>query len=489
MLTWALVGETFLGSSPYQSGSVGGQRWNFVAVEPSEPHEIEIKYLGQGGPVPGLDWKSVEHWHADGNILLDATPEGTLRVADVLSASSAPDVLTASNGFYGLDGTNTLFVFAGGSAQVVIPRSPKDWIVMAAETWYDDRERLRISGYVSSVTYEYNWNLRKYIYRTVKTTWFGYNPLSWGKYSSEFAECLPQWEINRKSSTDAAVATINRSYTATNRPRQIPTPEQVKSLVIHDLGEVIASSLIAQYDKLEQLHATAFDSVMKFDGNMLLLLSKFGGLGRTTIESMLQFAGSDMGLKDAASLWLSAQYGDKLSVSGLESLIRSIDREFLTIRTHTTRFVQGSSRVPLSFVDNERGVTADGYCATRIALKPKDFNAAMRLIRSAYEWDWMPSLGNTWDAVPLSFVVDWFVNIGDIYASIDRLVAARYYDVQAVLNTVKVIAHTTRLPEVEFTYYNRSLSKSLLLSVESVKLGLPSIVNWVNGAALFVGLS
>jgi hypothetical protein len=228
---------------------------------------------------------------------------------------------------------------------------------------------------------------------------------------------------------------------------------------------------------------------MKFDGNMLLLLSKVGGIGRTTIQSIVDFAGSEMGLRDAASLWLSSRYGDRLSVSGLEDLIRSIDREFLTIRLHTVPWVEGSARRPLTLFDEDRGVTATGYLSSRIALKPKDYNTAMRVIRNAYEWDWMPTLGNTWDAIPLSFVVDWFVNVGDIYASLDRLVAARYYDVLGVLNTVKVVATTTRCPGVEFTYYDREVSNNLQLSVASVQLGLPSAINWVNGAALFVGMS
>jgi hypothetical protein len=228
---------------------------------------------------------------------------------------------------------------------------------------------------------------------------------------------------------------------------------------------------------------------MKFDGNLTLLLSKLGGLGRTTIQSIVDFAGSEMGLRDAASLWLASRYGDRLSASGLEDLIRSVDREFLTIRYHTVPWIEGACRLPPSLVDEDRGVTGVGYLSSRIALKPKDYNTAMRVIRNAYEWDWMPTLGNTWDAIPLSFVVDWFVNVGDIYASLDRLVATRYYDVLGVLNTVKVVATTTRFPTVKFTYYDREVSNNLQLSVESVKLGLPSAVNWVNGAALVVGMS
>jgi hypothetical protein len=95
-------------------------------------------------------------------------------------------------------------------------------------------------------------------------------------------------------------------------------------------------------------------------------------------------------------------------------------------------------------------------------------------------------MSNVWDAIPLSFVVDWVVNVGDIYRSVDRMVAARYYDVAAVLNTVKTVATTPRLPGLTMTMYSRQVDHELHLTVDSVKAGLPSLVNCINGGSLLL---
>jgi hypothetical protein len=124
--------------------------------------------------------------------------------------------------------------------------------------------------------------------------------------------------------------------------------------------------------------------------------------------------------------------------------------------------------------------------ACRIAVSPKDDNALMRQIRKAYEWDYYPTLGNVWDMIPLSFVVDWFVNVSDIFESVDRMVQARYYDVASILQSVKAEGACPGFPGVVLSFYDRTLSNSLNLGVSSVKLGLPSAINIVDGISLFL---
>lgn len=488
MLTWVLLGASFSCSQPSSISAWADTYYvsAMAALPPAE--ELDVKYLQQQGHVSGLDWHGCQHWHVDGFLTLDVYQPTVTPVADI-RASSDPNVGQAnvSNGYYGIAKAKTLYApVGGGVATAVIRKSTNEALVVRAYADTTDGRTGKLCAMLETYTRRYNYTTRRY---------------EWGFASSAVRGFGIVYDPGRQPTLGAALRvvtprpnsaygfTINRVATNDCRPVAIPTRRQLTSLIAHELAQVVASAQEARYRALEELHAHSFDSVMKFDGNMTLLLSKLGGLGRTTIQSMIEFAGSNMGLKDAASLWLASRYGDRLSASGLESLVRSIDREFLTIRLHTVPWVEGSARQVLSLIDEDRGVRGAGYVSSRIALKPKDYNTAMRVIRNAYEWDWMPTLGNTWDAIPLSFVVDWFVNVGDIYASLDRLVAARYYDVLGVLNTVKVVATTTRFPTVEYTYYDREISKNLQLSVESVKLGLPSAVNWVNGAALFVGMT
>lgn len=489
MLNWVLLGASF---SCSQTSSVtrGTDVRRFCAMEAPPPAgELDVKYIQQQGHVPGLDWNGCQHWHVDGFLTLDVYQENILTIAD---ARTAPDPsvgqTTVCGGYYEVSSeTKTLYVpVDSGFATVITMKSATEALVFRAYARSTGKGTGKMGAMVEVYTKVYNRTTRRYEWGFRASSSKGVSVVFKPGGQPTLGSAL---RVVQPYDGSAVKYTISRVVVNECRPTAIPTQRQLTALIAHELAQVVASALEARYRALEELHANSFDSIMKFDGNLMLLLSKVGNLGRTTIESIAEFAGSEMGLKDAASLWLASRYGDRLSASGLEDLIRSIDREFLTIRLHTVRWVEGSARRSLNLVDEDRGVTGVGYVGSRIALKPKDYNTAMRVIRNAYEWDWMPTLGNTWDAIPLSFVVDWFVNVGDIYASLDRLVAARYYDVVGVINTVKVVATTTRYPTVTYTYYDRELSKNLQLSVESVKLGLPSAVNWVNGAALLVGMS
>lgn len=238
-------------------------------------------------------------------------------------------------------------------------------------------------------------------------------------------------------------------------------------------------------EAIPTLHARSFDQVEKFEGNFLVLLSKLDTFGQSTIKSFLDFAKSPGGAKDLASLWLANRYGDRLSISGVTDLVKAIDQEFLTIRTKTERFIRGNSRTTVPFSDGFFDAIAT--FGTNIAVTPRDYNGLMKLIRTAYEWDFYPTLANVWDAIPLSFVVDWIGNVGDVFASVDRMAQSHYYDVAMILQSARIEASDPIVPGVQHIYYERRFEHSLQLGVESFKLGLPSFINLIDGAALLCG--
>jgi hypothetical protein len=230
-----------------------------------------------------------------------------------------------------------------------------------------------------------------------------------------------------------------------------------------------------------ELHASSFDGVQKFDGNLLAFISELPSFGTTGVSSLIELLRSSPSKASIASFWLSNRYGDRLSFRDAKDLFQSFDRELFKART--TRYVISRGRLS-ELVSDGYFTDVNVFHACQLAVSPKDSNALMRAIRHAYEWDYYPSLGNVWDMIPLSFVVDWFVNVGDIYESVDRLVQARYYDVQRILQSVKAEATSPLFPTVRLSYYRRWLSSNLQLGVSSVELGLPSVLNVVDGLAL-----
>jgi hypothetical protein len=236
---------------------------------------------------------------------------------------------------------------------------------------------------------------------------------------------------------------------------------------------------------LPDLHASSFDGIQKFQGNFLVLLSKLQGAGLTTLNSIADLAGSGMSIQDFARYWLANRYGDRLALGGIADLISAFDKEFLSIKPYTVPYLVGKARTT-SYIE-VAGNQVAAYFSTMVALKPRDYNELMRLIRTAYEWDFYPSLGNTWDAIPLSFVVDWFINVSDIYNSVDRIVQAQYYDVLKVMNTYKCSLELPSFPQLRCTIYNRSFSSNMSLTTANLSVGLPNWINMIDGLSLIAG--
>lgn len=231
------------------------------------------------------------------------------------------------------------------------------------------------------------------------------------------------------------------------------------------------------------MQATSFDSINRFDGNMLALCVDLRHVGSSSVDVVTNLMKASKNPRKLASAWLSARYGDKLTYGDLVELFAGFNKSPWKV-TRFARFLLGRSRKSGSFIDQDFNDSYSMNC--EIAVKPDDLNALMKAVRTAYEWDFYPSLGNMWDLVPLSFVVDWFVDVSSIFEDIDRLVQARYYTVLKVLESIKASCASRTFPSVELSYYDRSLSNELSLGMSSVQLGLPSPINIVDGVSLIL---
>lgn len=101
------------------------------------------------------------------------------------------------------------------------------------------------------------------------------------------------------------------------------------------------------------------------------------------------------------------------------------------------------------------------------------------------------NLGNTWDLLPFSFVVDWFINIGDILQRLDHNSVISEMKIRSVMTSTK---HTYRSqPLTAFAcrsycygnYYRRSVDRSLPLGKLEVSLKNPG-AHLLDGTALII---
>jgi hypothetical protein len=475
---WRLIPDVIYGSKRYTDRWYQC-RYDFIVVDGVPGGTLDVDHLREkaGDSFSPLNWKSVEHWKVEGTWVVNDTSSQPNRSP---AQPIQPGQNAAHGGWTHPDESELVFVEVGDSAQLYTWNSKDSLSYSCVTTELDQNGVVWVNWYACSI-------------RRSGTKWRRERAMSSGdwKYPSPSAleedwhSLIPSHQGWIRRATNRV--TIDKQYSTGVSPQSLPTQSQLLRRVGAGVSTIVGASNTVLSSQLEGLHARAFDGLQAFDGNLLLLAGKLqSAIGSQTVRSLVDFARDPLSVGSAASYWLSTQYGDKLSVSGLASLIKSIDKAFLTVPSAGHRpYILGKSRASGSTVVDL--IPISWSCATNLALKPKDYNTLMRLIRNLMSWDAYLTLQNVWDAIPLSFVVDWFVNVGDILNSIDRMVAARYYDVAATLNSVKSTSSSPLTPGLSYTYYYRFVGSELHLGVDSPKVGLPGLVNCISGVSLLLG--
>lgn len=152
-------------------------------------------------------------------------------------------------------------------------------------------------------------------------------------------------------------------------------------------------------------------------------------------------------------LWLTFRYAIMPNVLLVEDLIKSMGEG-------ENEFIRFSQKRELSIVPFEvEGFTRTGDIPVTVrCFIKRQFNAA-ELANAPYSWNFAVSL---WELMPLSFVTDWFINIGDVIAAFTGS-TSQYKEV----STISVKTHTSNVTYVHeesqakvnvlFTGYTRNV--------------------------------
>lgn len=129
--------------------------------------------------------------------------------------------------------------------------------------------------------------------------------------------------------------------------------------------------------------------------------------------------------KVSSKAYLSGHYGLKLTVQDTRDISRAIEA---TDFTQPDQTLGGSSSVTVDLpaygysVAVDMRLTAvvgsydDKQLKTCESVRDSMTQLKNMVLRSGYELDALPTAANMWDLVPFSFVVDWFLPIGDYFA-------------------------------------------------------------------------
>lgn len=158
-----------------------------------------------------------------------------------------------------------------------------------------------------------------------------------------------------------------------------------------------------------QLAAEAYSSLAFSDINGIAFIKDAGEMGQafTSFAKTLRSIPSSR-IKAAAAAWLSVHYGFKLALLDTMTLKQELQKQSLrnsrkskcqSVTTFSRRNVQYTARYQVFYNEFD-----------------KLMETVDQLLRIS---DAVLTSENLWDMVPYSFVVDWFINVGDMLSAID----------------------------------------------------------------------
>lgn len=170
--------------------------------------------------------------------------------------------------------------------------------------------------------------------------------------------------------------------------------------------------------------------------------------------------------------WLKYRYVYKTTLSDIEEMTRFIIQGLDHSNTVTLR---GGMTTP------------GGTCRVRINAKLKDLDQFAFL----QKYGVAPDLYNIWDMIPYSFIVDWFVGIGDFAQQISNQQWAMNFNVVSCTTSWKWTDYIqTSLGSVPFTHYQRFVTSTappfVPYSTDTVS-DRTLIKRIIDGAALLLG--
>lgn len=150
------------------------------------------------------------------------------------------------------------------------------------------------------------------------------------------------------------------------------------------------------------------------------------------------------GIGAVAETYLASHYGLRLTIFDTQSIADAID----SIDTDTHQYQTAGGDKTLSFQGpNGNDVECKMHLKATIASYANEdmsvLSAMMNIGRALYDLDVVPTLSNLWDMVPMSFIVDWFLPVGDMleqreqnqYACTLRVRACHYSSKWSYTNT------------------------------------------------------
>lgn len=243
-------------------------------------------------------------------------------------------------------------------------------------------------------------------------------------------------------------------------------------------------------DSWGDLAADCYSQIKTWDGNAAaylrdtVLLAKAAKDTIALAKSVLVSKNPVQAAKSLASLFLTFRYGWCLQVKDTLSLL-AID--------YDRAYPHGLARRSSSRTYYRNGVPVTARCGVYFMPYSNKLTELEGFLRSV---DFEFTLENLWDFVPLSFVVDWFTGLGDLFGRMDAMAQLDSFDVRLTGRSIKtakslsyqqISGKTDWQGMINASYYKRAYqTKPIQPSLISYRNPSQKFDHWLEGTALIV---
>lgn len=237
------------------------------------------------------------------------------------------------------------------------------------------------------------------------------------------------------------------------------------------------------------------DQVSITDINVLGYLAGLKEVGGTA-KSLYKFLQDPKSVRKGAEAYLSARFGDRLTVSDTKSIFDDITGHLVDGLSNKVIPTRTRRHTTVDSANLFYPITSQTCIQTYHAwFAPNDYIGFDRAVSTLMQLGLWLDTKNAWDLVPLSFVVDWFVNVSEFFESVDRWVTNRYFSIISVMRSVRYETimdpslWTSKYPfltSVCHVRYFREVTHRLDSTPFCIEWSTPSLVNVLDGAALLI---
>lgn len=324
-------------------------------------------------------------------------------------------------------------------------------------------------------------------------------------YSYTFYSLSPTMASEFDWSTRQSFETIEKAYQAGSNMGEIPTKTSYTIYATYGIirySQMLTPSIIAQtVDRVVKTLINRKDNlpVEQHFGDLAMKASEQVNATRINmlaflrdlkdVKSLIPSLRNLTSLKGASRQFLAVKYGILPTISDLQHIVTAMKnvKPNYDVNGFTPYYASCHSSSTSEYHHSELEQHI------KIAIANED-NAFESLLEGLERIGIFPSLEHVWDLIPYTFVIDWFMDVGDLLARVDtnlRLIRLniRYATMSTKLTTFMVVPLSPDLPcsgTISSVLYHRWTTDRCPVPPLSLQTPLTAASHWLEAGALII---